>query len=143
MVVDRLLPNQDARDLLDLTVEIADKELGTRVEAHERSERYPEGLFPILADAGLLGLAYSEECGGGGQPYEVYLQVLEELGARWAAVAVAVSVHTLACHPIASFGTDAQRERWMPQMTSGQIIGGYSLSEPQAGSDAAALVCRA
>lgn len=143
MAVDRLLPDQDARDLLALTAEIADKELATRVDAHERSEQYPEGLFPILADAGLLGLAYPEEFGGGEASYEVYLQVLEELGARWAAVAVAVSVHTLACHPIAAFGTDAQRQEWMPKMTSGQLIGGYSLSEPQAGSDAAALVCRA
>jgi alkylation response protein AidB-like acyl-CoA dehydrogenase len=108
MPVERLLPTEDARDLLALTVEIADKELGTRVEAHERSELYPEGLFGTLADAGLLGLAYPEEWGGGAQPYEVYLQVLEEFAARWAAVAVAVSVHTLATHPLAAFGTEKQ-----------------------------------
>ncbi len=143
MPVERLLPTQDARDLLALVVEIADKEMGTRVETHERSELYPEGLFGILAEAGLLGLAYPEEWGGGGQPYEVYLQVLEEFAARWAAVAVAVSVHTLATHPMAAFGTTRQKQRWLSNMTAGQIIGGYSLSEPQAGSDAAALVCKA
>jgi alkylation response protein AidB-like acyl-CoA dehydrogenase len=141
--VERLLPTEEARDLLALVVEIADKELGTRVDSHERSELYPEGLFGLLADAGLLGLAYPEEWGGGGQPYEVYLQVLEEFAARWAAVAVAVSVHTLATHPMANFGTTRQKERWLANMTAGQIIGGYSLSEPQAGSDAAALVCKA
>ncbi len=143
MPVDRLLPTQEAEDLIALVREIADRELAPRVDEHERAEKYPDGLFGILGNAGLLGLPYPEEMGGGGQPYEVYLQVLEELGARWAAVAVAVSVHGLSCHPLATFGTDAQKERWLPQMRAGELIGGYSLSEPQAGSDAAALACRA
>ncbi|MBX6384890.1 MAG: acyl-CoA dehydrogenase family protein [Microbispora sp.] len=143
MTVDRLLPGQDARDLIELTREIADKELARRVDQHERAETYPEGLFATLGAAGLLGLPYPEEYGGGGQPYEVYLQVIEELAARWAAVAVAVSVHTLACLPLAVYGTPEQRERWLPDMLSGRLVGAYSLSEPQAGSDAAALACRA
>jgi alkylation response protein AidB-like acyl-CoA dehydrogenase len=143
MAVDRLLPTQEAEDLLALTCELADKELATRVEQHERAETYPDGLFATLGQAGLLGLPYPEEMGGGGQPYEVYLQVLEELGARWAAVAVAVSVHGLSCFPLATFGSAEQQERWLPRMLAGELIGGYSLSEPQAGSDAAALTCRA
>ncbi|MEU6950475.1 acyl-CoA dehydrogenase family protein [Streptomyces sp. NPDC046316] len=143
MDVDRLLPTPEAADLIALTREIADKELSSRVDEHEAAETYPEGLFATLGRAGLLGLAYPEEYGGGGQPYEVYLQVLEELAARWAAVAVATSVHTLACHPLHSFGTPEQKERWLPAMLAGETIGGYSLSEPQAGSDAAALACKA
>ncbi len=143
MAVDRLLPTEEARDLLALVREIADKELAPRVEEHERAETYPEGLFATLGEAGLLGLPYPEEVGGGGQPYEVYLQVLEEIAARWAAVAVAVSVHSLSCHPLFAFGTDEQQHRWLPDMLSGTTIGAYSLSEPQAGSDAAALTCKA
>ncbi|MGW4793342.1 acyl-CoA dehydrogenase family protein [Nonomuraea sp. NPDC004297] len=143
MTVDRLLPDQDAKDLIELTREIADKELARRVDEHERAETYPEGLFATLGAAGLLGLAYPEEYGGGGQPYEVYLQVIEELSMRWAAVAVATSVHTLACFPVFAYGTDEQRARWLPDMLAGRLIGGYSLSEPQAGSDAAALTCKA
>jgi alkylation response protein AidB-like acyl-CoA dehydrogenase len=73
----------------------------------------------------------------------VYLQVLEEIAARWAAVAVAVSVHSLSSHPLLAFGTDEQKRRWLPGMLSGEQIGAYSLSEPQAGSDAAALRCAA
>ncbi|MCO1659627.1 acyl-CoA dehydrogenase family protein [Pseudonocardia humida] len=143
MAVDRLLPTQEAADLLALTRELADKELAPRVDEHERAETYPEGLFTVLGRAGLLGLPYPEEDGGGGQPYEVYLQVLEELAARWAAVAVAVSVHGLACQPLSRFGTPAQRERWLPAMLAGEQVGGYSLSEPHAGSDASALTCKA
>jgi alkylation response protein AidB-like acyl-CoA dehydrogenase len=141
--VDRLLPTQDAQDLLALVRDVADTELAPRVDEHERAERYPDGLFATLGRLGLLGLPYPEEFGGGAQPYEVYLQVLEEFAARWAAVAVAVSVHGLACHPLATFGTDAQKERWLSPMLAGELIGGYSLSEPHAGSDAAALQCRA
>ncbi|GAA3220869.1 acyl-CoA dehydrogenase family protein [Pseudonocardia petroleophila] len=143
MAVDRLLPTQEAEDLLALVRDIADKELAPRVEEHERAETYPDGLFATLAEAGLLGLPYPEEHGGGGQPYEVYLQVLEEFAARWAAVAIALSVHGLSCHPLASFGTAAQQEEWLPRMLAGELLGGYSLSEPQAGSDAAALACKA
>jgi alkylation response protein AidB-like acyl-CoA dehydrogenase len=143
VAVDRMLPSSEAEDLIALTREIADKELAPIVDEHERTETYPEGLFTTLGKAGLLGLPYPEEYGGGDQPYEVYLQVLEELGARWAAVAVAVSVHGLSLHPLNAFGTQEQKQRWMPAMLAGEQIGGYSLSEPQAGSDAAALTCRA
>ena len=143
MPVDRLLPDQDAADLIALTRDIGDKVLSPIVDEYERSETYPEGVFAQLGAAGLLSLPQPEDSGGGGQPFEVYLQVLEEIAARWAAVAVAVSVHSLSCHPLLAFGTDEQRERWLPGMLSGEQIGAYSLSEPQAGSDAAALQCKA
>lgn len=143
MPVDRLLPTDEARELIHLTREIADKALEPIVDHHERMETHPEGAFATLGAAGLLSLPYPEEWGGGNQPYEVYLQVLEEIAARWAAVAVAVSVHSLACHPLVVFGTDAQKHMWLPEMLSGNMIGAYSLSEPQAGSDAAALLCSA
>ncbi|MUL78191.1 acyl-CoA dehydrogenase family protein [Mycolicibacterium sp. CBMA 226] len=143
MPVDRLLPNDEAHALIELTRDIADKVLDPIVDKHEKDETYPDGVFSTLGEAGLLSLPYPEEWGGGGQPYEVYLQVLEELGARWAAVAIAVSVHSLSCHPLMTFGTDEQRRRWLPEMLSGNLIGAYSLSEPQAGSDAAALACKA
>ncbi|CCQ17431.1 Acyl-CoA dehydrogenase [Rhodococcus sp. AW25M09] len=143
MPVDRLLPTAEARDLLALTRDVADKVLDPIVDDHERREAYPEGVFATLGEAGLLSLPYAEEWGGGGQPYEVYLQVLEELASRWAAVAVAVSVHGLACHPLMAFGTDQQKEDKLPVMLGGAQIGAYSLSEAQAGSDAAALSCKA
>ena len=143
MPVDRLLPSDEARELIALTRDIADKVLDPIVDAHEKAETYPEGVFAQLGAAGLLSLPQPEQWGGGGQPYEVYLQVLEELAARWAAVAVAVSVHSLSSHPLLAFGTEEQKQRWLPGMLSGDQIGAYSLSEPQAGSDAAALRCAA
>lgn len=143
MSVDRLLPTSEAHELVQLAADVADKVLAPIVDEHERAETYPEGVFATLGGTGLLTLPHPEEWGGGGQPYEVYLQVLEELAARWAAVAVAVSVHVLSCHPLIAFGTHEQQTKWLPAMLGGQTIGAYSLSEPQAGSDAAALSCKA
>jgi alkylation response protein AidB-like acyl-CoA dehydrogenase len=143
VAVDRLLPSQEAEDLIALTRDIADKVLDPIVDAHEKAETYPDGVFAQLGAAGLLSLPQPQDWGGGGQPYEVYLQVLEEIAARWAAIAVAVSVHSLSSHPLLAFGTDEQKRRWLPEMLSGEQIGAYSLSEPQAGSDAAALRCAA
>lgn len=143
MAVDRLLPTAEAHELIDLVRQVADKVLDPIVDRHEREHSYPEGVFKTLGSARLLSLPQPSEWGGGGQPFEVYLQVLEELAARWAAVAVAVSVHSLACHPLLTYGSEQQQRQWLPDMLGGSSIGAYSLSEPDAGSDAAALRCEA
>src|SRR5271155_5527242 len=91
MPASRLLPSSAAEDLLALTRDIALKELLPRVDESERTSAFPRDLFRTLGRAGLLGLPYPEEFGGGGQPYEVYLQVLEEVAAAWASVGVGVS----------------------------------------------------
>ncbi|MGY1785209.1 acyl-CoA dehydrogenase family protein [Geodermatophilus sp. SYSU D00698] len=139
MAVDRELPTQEAADLIALTREIADAELAPRAAGYEREERFPREVFTLLGEAGLLGLPFGEDVGGGGQPYAVYLQVVEELAMRWASVALGVSVHTLACGPVDRFGTPEQRERWLPEMVGGRLLGAYCLSEAHAGSDPAAM----
>jgi alkylation response protein AidB-like acyl-CoA dehydrogenase len=141
--VTRVLATEEAGQLLELTRELAAAELAPLAAQYEHDKRFPREVFATLGRAGLLGLAYPETYGGGGQPYEVYLQVLEELAAAWLSVGIGVSVHTLACHPVANYGTQAQRERWLPDMLGGQLLGAYCLSEPGSGSDAAALATRA
>ncbi|MEB3065092.1 acyl-CoA dehydrogenase family protein [[Mycobacterium] zoologicum] len=143
MTVNRLLPSDEAHDLIQLARDLGDKLLVPLVDLHEKAETYPEHVFAALGEAGILSLPFPQQWGGGDQPYEVYLQVLEEIAARWAAVAVAVSVHVLSCHPLVAFGIDQQQSEWLPAMLGGQTIGAYSLSEPHAGSDAAALNCKA
>jgi alkylation response protein AidB-like acyl-CoA dehydrogenase len=141
--VERDLPTDEARALLELTRELAAEELAPRAAQYEAEGRFPREVFRILGEAGLLGLPYPEEYGGGAQPYEVYLQVLEELAAAWASIGLGVSVHTLSCFPLAQYGSGEQRERWLPDMIGGELLGAYCLSEPQSGSDAAALSTRA
>jgi len=143
VAVERHLPTAEARELIGLTREIARGELAPRVAADEAAGRFPRDVFATLGKAGLLGLPYPERWGGAEQPYEVYLQVVEELATVWGTVAEGVSVHTLACVPLAQFGSDEQRDRWLPDLVGGDLLGAYCLSEPQSGSDAAALVTRA
>ncbi|MGI8309844.1 acyl-CoA dehydrogenase family protein [Saccharopolyspora hattusasensis] len=143
MPVERLLPNSEATDLLALTREIACAELAPRAAGNEAAEKFPRDAFRLLGEAGFLGLPYYEEHGGGAQPYEVYLQVLEELSSAWMTVGVGLSVHTMSCYPLANFGSAEQRSRWLPGMIGGELLGAYALSEPHAGSDAAALNTRA
>ena len=139
---------REARDdttaaLFALVREIARDELRPKVTAFERDGRFPRQEFATLGRAGLLSLPYGEDVGGGGQPYETYLQVVEELATAWLAIGLGVSVHTLTCFPIAAAGTPEQRARWLPGMLGGDQLGAYCLSEPGSGSDAAALATRA
>ena len=127
MPVDRLLPNDEAHALIELTRDIADKVLDPIVDQHEKDETYPDGVFPTLGEAGLLSLPYPEEWGGGGQPYEVYLQVLEEIASAWMSVAVGVSVHSLTCNPVFAYGTDEQA--LIPAATAKSLDRVYSIDE--------------
>ena len=135
----RSLPTPEAEALLALTRELANGELVPKVAEMEARGEFPRESFRTLGKAGLLGLPYPEASGGGGQPYEVYLQVLEELGRVWSAVAVGVSVHTLSAFPLSEWGTAQQRDRWLPDLLGGELLGAYCLSEAHSGSDAAAL----
>ena len=139
----RSLPNAEAEALLELARDLAEQELAPRAAEMEARSEFPREVFRTLGKAGLLGLAYGEEFGGGGQPYEVYLQVLEELARGWLAVGLGTSVHTLACFPVAAYGTQEQKERGLPDMLGGELLGAYCLSEADSGSDAAALKTKA
>ena len=142
MTVDRILPSDEAYELLELTRELADGELAPRAARFEAAGEFPRDALRTIGRAGLLGLPYPENVGGAGQPYEVFLQVLETLAGSWLAIAEAVSVHTLSCFPVFAYGNERQR-KVLPDLLGGDLLGAYCLSEPQGGSDAAALTTRA
>src|SRR5215207_3680821 len=143
MPATRLMPTDESADLIDLTRTIVAKELAPKAAEAERDATFPREVFRTLGRAGLLSLPYPEEYGGGGQPYEVYLQVLEEIGAAWASVGVGVSVHALSCFGLFTAGTDEQKKQWLPEMLSGELLGAYCLSEAHAGSDPGAMRTKA
>jgi len=142
-VVQRQLPTPEAVELLELTREIAAAELVPIAGDYEARGEFPREVLRMLGKTGLLSLPYGEEFGGGAQPYEVYLQVLEELARAWLSLGISVSVHSLACYPVAAFGSREQQEKWLPGMLGGDLLGAYCLSEPGSGSDAAALATKA
>ncbi|MGW7354649.1 acyl-CoA dehydrogenase family protein [Streptomyces sp. Z26] len=141
--VERSLPTAEARDLLALVRELTQREIAPTAAEDEEAGRFPRETFRLLSESGLLSLPYDSEYGGGDQPYEVYLQVVEELAAARLTVGLGTSVHTLACHAVAEFGSKEQRAELLPAMLGGGLLGAYCLSEPAAGSDAASLTTRA
>ncbi|MFE0254509.1 acyl-CoA dehydrogenase family protein [Streptomyces sp. NPDC059010] len=141
--VDRQLPTDEARDLISLVRDIAQREIAPNAAEEEDAGRFPREVFTLLSESGLLGLPYDSEYGGGDQPYEVYLQVLEELAAVRLTVGLGVSVHTLASYALATYGTKQQQVEHLPAMLGGRLLGAYCLSEPSSGSDAASLRTRA
>src|ERR1700749_4823776 len=143
MAVERMLPDAEAEALGGLAREIGQDELKPIASEYEAESRFPRDKFRLMGKSGLLGLPYPERWGGGDVSYEVYLQALEEIAAAWMTVGVGLSVHTMACFPLARFGSDEQRDAWLPAQLGGDLLGAYALSEPQAGSDAAALSARA
>ncbi|MFE2313807.1 acyl-CoA dehydrogenase family protein [Streptomyces sp. NPDC059441] len=141
--VDRQLPTDEARDLISLVRDIAQREIAPKAAEEEDAGRFPREIFGLLSASGLLALPYDSEYGGGDQPYEVYLQVLEELAMARLTVGLGVSVHSLSCHALANYGTKEQRAEHLPAMLGGGLLGAYCLSEPSSGSDAASLRTRA
>ncbi|MFD0313685.1 acyl-CoA dehydrogenase family protein [Streptomyces flavalbus] len=141
--VDRQLPTDEARDLISLVRDIAQREIAPQAAEEEDAGRFPREVFSLLSQSGLLGLPYDAEYGGGDQPYEVYLQVLEELAAARLTVGLGVSVHTLASYALAAYGSKEQQVEHLPAMLGGGLLGAYCLSEPSSGSDAASLRTRA
>ncbi|WP_030321609.1 acyl-CoA dehydrogenase [Streptomyces sp. NRRL B-3229] len=141
--VDRQLPTDEARELISLVRDIAQAEIVPKAAEEEDAGHFPREIFTLLSRTGLLGLPYDSEHGGADQPYEVYLQVLEELAAARLTVGLGVSVHTLASYAVATYGTKQQQVEHLPAMLGGGLVGAYCLSEPSSGSDAASLRTRA
>ncbi|MEV7677302.1 acyl-CoA dehydrogenase family protein [Streptomyces sp. NPDC088341] len=141
--VDRQLPTEESKDLVALVRDIIEREITPWAAEEEEAGHFPRELFTLLSASGLLGLPYDSAHGGGDQPYEVYLQVLEELAAARLTVGLGVSVHSLACHALAGYGTKDQQTEYLPAMLGGGLLGAYCLSEPASGSDAASLRTKA
>ena len=130
----------DQREIQGLARELAQAEIVPNAAAWDRDHRFPDELYPKLAELGLLGVCVPEEYGGAGADFLSYILVLEELSRADAGVGVTVAVHTSATTlPILAFGTEEQRARFVPPLARGEQIGAFALTEPGSGSDAGSL----
>jgi alkylation response protein AidB-like acyl-CoA dehydrogenase len=111
--------------------------------ALERSDTFPEGIVATMRDLGLFGVTIPEEYGGLGLDLLTYVGVIEELSYGWMSLTGIVNTHTMAATLIMTHGSEEQKQRWLPSMSSGERRGCLSLSEPDAGSDTRSLSCRA
>jgi alkylation response protein AidB-like acyl-CoA dehydrogenase len=134
---------EEQRHLIELVRGFARNEVAPQADGYERSHTFPRPLFDQLGRMDLAGLPFPAGLGGSDLPYRTYLLVVEELSRAFLALGLGLSVHTLATWAITTFGTDEQRDRFVPDLVAGRALGAYALSEPGSGSDAAAMVTRA
>ena len=128
----------EQRAIQSLARDFADGEVAPVAVELDRDKRFPYELVERLGGLGLMGVPYPEEYGGGGADTLSYALVVEELGRADQSVGITLAAHTsLGTWPIYAFGSDAQREEWLPQLCSGSRLGAFGLTEPEAGSDAA------
>nr|WP_295621096.1 acyl-CoA dehydrogenase [uncultured Intestinimonas sp.] len=114
------------------------KEVAPIAAEIDEEERFPEETWHKLADMGMMGVAYPEEYGGAGLSYVNYIGVCEELAKHCATTSVMVSAHSsLCCWPIAEYGTEEQKQKYLTKLASGEWLGAFGLTEPGAGTDAA------
>jgi alkylation response protein AidB-like acyl-CoA dehydrogenase len=135
---------EEQEDLRQMVREFAQAEIGPLVEEAERRESFPVEVMPKLGELGLLGIVFPEEYGGIGADKVTECIFVEEMAKVCAGITASVNAHAdLAAFPIYKFGTDAQKERYLPRSIAGEIIGAYAITEPNTGSDAAGLASRA
>jgi alkylation response protein AidB-like acyl-CoA dehydrogenase len=136
-------PTADQRRIAEVAREVAQREIAPHIAAWDRAHTFPRELYAKLSDAGLMGMLVPEEYGGVGADYVSYALALEEIAKVDAGTAVTISVHSMITAAILKLGTPEQKERWLPPLASENMIAGFGLTEPDAGSDAASIRGRA
>src|SRR3954454_19782115 len=134
----------DEERLLQQTVrEFAAREVAPGAAQRDEDERYDRSLFDRMGELGLTSVPFPSEIGGAGFSYRAWTLVMEEIAYADMALAVSLSVHVLSQLPVVTWGSEEQKQRWLPPMIAGERLGAFGLTEPQAGSDASALRLRA
>jgi butyryl-CoA dehydrogenase len=134
---------QLADELVDAVRTFVVKEVLPVASDMEHADEYPHDLVEQMKGLGLLGCMIPEEYGGFGLDAVTYSRIIEELSAGWMSLSGVLNTHTMVATLLKLHGTDRQRSNWLPRMATGEIRGALSLSEPDAGSDTAALRCKA
>jgi alkylation response protein AidB-like acyl-CoA dehydrogenase len=135
---------KEQQEIKERAAEFADREVAPHAAELDREDRFPAETFEKLAGMGFMGLCVPEEYGGAGADFLSYVLLLEEISRADAGVGVTLAVHTSAgTLPILMYGDEDQKSRWVPDLARGAKIGCFALTEPEAGSDAAAIQARA
>jgi alkylation response protein AidB-like acyl-CoA dehydrogenase len=127
----------EQQNIRNLVRDFAQNEVKPVAEELDREKRFPYELVAKMGELGLMGIPYPQEYGGGGADTLSYAIAVEELARVDSSVGITVAANTsLGTYPIFAFGSDAQKEEWLPQLCSGKALGSFGLTEPEAGSDA-------
>nr|WP_284504092.1 acyl-CoA dehydrogenase family protein [Caballeronia sp. ATUFL_F2_KS9A] len=135
---------EEQRMIRDAARQFATEVLAPNAGQWDKDGAIPDAVVRQLGELGLLGMIVPAELGGTFSDYTAYALAMEEIAAGCASCATMMSVHnSVGCGPILAYGTDAQKAEWLPKLASGEVIGAFCLTEPQAGSEANNLRVRA
>jgi butyryl-CoA dehydrogenase len=130
----------DYQEIRDMVSKFADTEVAPHAADIDKNEKIPESIVKQLGENGLLGSYVPEEYGGAGMDYTAYSIIVEEISRACASTGVLISAHTSLCiYPILNFANEEQKKKYLPKLASGEHIGCFCLSEPNAGTDAGSL----
>jgi butyryl-CoA dehydrogenase len=130
----------DQREILEMVRDFAQKEVLPRAADIDRRAEYPADLVEQMAELGLMGVPFPEEYGGAGQSYVTFALIVEELCRACASTGLIMDVNISLCgEPIWMFGTEEQKQKYLPALSSGEKLGALAMTEPEAGSDAASI----
>ncbi|WP_066169411.1 acyl-CoA dehydrogenase family protein [Gordonia hydrophobica] len=130
-------------DVLAAVRTFVDKEIIPNAQELEHSDTYPQAIVDQMAEMGLFGLMIPTEYGGLGESLLTYALCVEELARGWMSVSGVINTHFITAYMIRQHGTDEQKQRFLPRMATGEVRGAFSMSEPELGSDVAAIRTRA
>jgi alkylation response protein AidB-like acyl-CoA dehydrogenase len=134
----------DVQTEILLTVkQFVDKEIIPNAQALEHGDEYPQAIIDQMREIGLFGLMIPEEYGGLGESLLTYALVVEQIARGWMSVSGVINTHFIVAYMLLQHGTDEQKKRLLPQMATGEVRGAFSMSEPDLGSDVAAIKTRA
>jgi len=131
------------QEILNTVRDFVNKEIIPHAQALEHEDEYPTDIVEGMKEMGLFGLTIPEEFGGLGESLLTYALVVEQIARGWMSVSGVINTHFIVAHMISRHGTDAQQAHYLPKMATGEIRGSFSMSEPDLGSDVAAIKTRA
>jgi alkylation response protein AidB-like acyl-CoA dehydrogenase len=130
-------------EILSTVRTFVDKEIIPHAQELEHSDTYPSEIVDGMKEMGLFGLTIGEEYGGLGESLLTYALVVEQIARGWMSVSGVINTHFIVAHMISQHGTEEQKRHYLPQMAEGSVRGAFSMSEPELGSDVAAIKTRA
>jgi alkylation response protein AidB-like acyl-CoA dehydrogenase len=133
----------DQRAITEMVHQFVDEQVLPVAEHHDHEDSFPDDVVEQMKELGLFGVTIPEEYGGMGLDLTTYTMIVEELSRGWISISGIVNTHFIGSYLLMKFGTDEQKERWLPRMATGEIRAAFSLSEPGLGSDVQAISTRA
>ena len=132
-------PQAPTSQILALVREFVRREVAPQAAAHDRDDTYPHEIVEGMKKLGLFGIAVPEEYGGLGLDHTTFAMIFEELSKGWMSITGVLGTHSILTCALARFGTMEQKRRWLPRLASGEMRGALAMTEPNAGSDVAAI----